>query len=49
MKKPSKIPSKGTGRLFLVQIPPPVWYVWMNFESIRSLIKKYMIKSWWRI
>ena len=34
-----------TKRLFLGQIPPPVWYVWMNFENSRSLIKKCMIKS----
>ena len=26
---------------------PSVWRVWMNFESNKSLIKKYMIKSWW--
>ena len=38
-----------TKRLFLGQIPPPVWYVWMNFENSRSLIKKCMIKSWWKI
>ena len=49
LKKPSKISSKGTRRLFLVQIPPSVWSVWMNFESSRSLIKKCMIKSWWKI
>ena len=34
-----------TKRLFLGQIPPPVWYVWMNFENSRSLIKKCIIKS----
>ena len=28
---------------------PPAWRVSMNFESSRSLIKKYMIKNWWRI
>ena len=49
LKKPSTRPSQGTKRLFLVQIPPPVWHVWMNFKSSRSFIKKYMIKSWWKI
>ena len=34
-----------TKRLFLGQIPRPVWYVWMNLENNRSLIKKCMIKS----
>ena len=24
---------------------PSAWRVWMNFESNKSLIKKYMIKS----
>ena len=24
---------------------PPLWRVWMNFKSSRSLIKKYMIKG----
>ena len=45
LKKPSKAPSKGTKRLFLFKIPPPAWRAWMNFQSSRPLIKKYMIKS----
>ena len=49
LKKPSKTISQGSKRLFLVQIPPPVWRAWMNFESSRSSIKKYMIKGWWMI
>ena len=28
---------------------PLAWRVWRNFKSSKSLIKKYMIKSWWRI
>ena len=40
MKKPSKTLSQSTKRLFLVWIPPPVWGVWMNFKSGRSLTKK---------
>ena len=34
-------------RLFSAQIPLSVWHVWMNFESSKPLIKKYMIKSEW--
>ena len=48
-KKPLKTPTQGIRRLFLAWIPPPAWCVSMNFESSRSLIKEYMMKSWWKI
>ena len=32
----------------LGEISPSVWHVKGNFESNRSLIKKFMIKRWWK-
>ena len=36
---------KDTIKGYLVQIPPSVWRVWMNFEGSRPLISMRMIKG----
>ena len=45
LEEASKTPSRGTKRLYLVQILLPVWRIMMNFESSKPLTKKGMIKS----
>ena len=49
LKKPSKTPSQGTRKLFLVKIPPPVWRVWMKFGSSKSMIRGKERKLAWEL